>query len=185
MNYLLIVFGKSEKQDDFVKTLCSDVSVMSDLGDVRYYYGPESVIITFKCSEDLDSVSSFMELLYGRMNLVYILLPYDNDKLSLKMDNDISMHLFDKELPEENTEKKSDLSVLVQKWMSDELNSQEFISSLERLEESEEDDIDEFNRLKKTKKEPNLDELLDKINLKGISSLTEKELSLLNKYSKL
>ena len=183
MNYLLIVFGKSDKQDDFVKTLCSDVSVMSDLGDVKYYYGPESVIITFKCSEKLDSVSAFMELLYGRMNLVYILLPYESDKLSLKMDNDISMHLFDKELPTQKNENVSDFESLVQKWMSEDINSQEFISEIEQLEESEKDEVEKIMSKNTKPKNPTLDELLDKINAKGISSLTEKELSLLNKYS--
>jgi len=183
MNYLLIVFGQSEKQDEFVKTLCTDVSVMSDLGDVKYYYGPESVIITFKCSEGIDSVSGFMELLYGQMKLIYILLPYDKDKLSLKMDSDVSKHLFDVELPEQNTEKMSDLGSLVQKWITDEINSQEFISEIENLEQSEEDEIEKIISKKKVEEIPSLDELLDKISSSGISSLTEKELTLLNKYS--
>ena len=142
-----MVFGKSEKQDDFVKTLCSDVSVMSDLGDVKYYYGPESVIITFKCSEGLESVSSFMELLYGRMNLVYILLPYEKDKLSLKMETDISKHLFDIELPEQKHENMSDVESLVQKWISDEINSQEFISEIDHKENSEMSEIEEIRSM--------------------------------------
>jgi hypothetical protein len=51
---------------------------------------------------------------------------------------------------------------------------------------SEEDECDELfskNKLKIKIKEPTLDEILDKINDKGILSLTEKEVNLLNKYS--
>lgn len=182
MNYLLIVFGKSEKQDEFVNTLCSDVSVMSDLGDVRYYYGSESVIITFQCSEELKSVSGFMDLLYGKMNLVYILLPYEKDKLSLKMESDISKHLFDIELSEKKPENMSDIESLVQKWVSDDINSDELISELEQLSELDSDES--YINKKRHPKELSLDEILDKINDKGISSLTKKELSLLNSYGK-
>lgn len=184
MNYLLIVFGKSDKQEEFVETLCKDVSVMSDLGDVRYYYGPESVILTFKCSESFDSISGFFNLLYGKMNLVYILLPYNTDKMSLKMDNDISKHLFDIELSSENTEKKSEIENLVQELFNRTINSEEFTSELEQLEESEKDEIEELVLSKLKPKNPSLDEILDKINSTGILSLTEKELTLLNNYSK-
>jgi len=171
------VFGKSEKQDDLVKLICSDISVMSDLGDVRYYYGPESIIITFSCSESLESIDSFLKLLYQKMNIVYLLFPYDKDKMSLMMDSETSKHLFDIDSVDTTPEKMSRITKEVQKLFEETINS-EILDS-----EISEEDVDIILSKQKVK-EPTLDQILDKINENGISSLTEKELTLLNKYSK-
>jgi len=171
------VFGKSEKQDDLVKLICSDISVMSDLGDVRYYYGPESIIITFNCSESLESIDSFLKLLYQKMNIVYLLFPYDKDKMSLMMDSETSKHLFDIDSVDTTPEKMSRITKEVQKLFEETINS-EILDS-----EISEEDVDIILSKQKVK-EPTLDQILDKINENGISSLTEKELTLLNKYSK-
>ena len=176
MKYVLFVFGKSEKQDDLVKLICSDVSVMSDLGDVRYYYGPESIIITFSCSESLESIDSFLKFLYEKMNIVYLLFPYEKDKMSLMMDSETSKYLFDIDTVGLTPEKMSRIAKEVQKLFDETINSE--ILDSEILEED-----DDITICKQKVKEPTLDEILDKINDSGISSLTEKELSLLSKYS--
>lgn len=182
MDYILFMFAKSDKQEDFVETLCKDISVMSDLGDVRYYYGPESVILTFKCSEDFGSINDFMNLLYGKMDLVYILLPYSSDKMSLKMSSDITKHLFNIDLPNEDSEKMSESKSMVQKLLEDVIGSEELMSIFKESED-EESFIDKVvNKI--SEKQPSLDELLDKINSQGILALSEKELTLLNNYSK-
>ena len=177
MKYVLFVFGKSEKQDDLVKLICSDVSLMSDLGDVRYYYGPESIIVTFSCSEPLQSIDSFLKLLYQKMNIVYLLFPYEKDKMSLMMDSETSKHLFGADIMDSPTEKMSRITKEVQKLFEESINSDLLDSEI--IEED-----DEIVISKQKVKEPTLDEILDKINENGISSLTEKELTLLNKYSK-
>ena len=180
MRYVLFIFGKTEKQEDLVTMISQDVSVMSDLGDVRYYYSPDSIILTFNCSESLESIDAFLNMLYGKMNIVYMLFPYEKDKMSLKMDEDISKHLFDIDVSPEKNEKLSDLEKRILNLLDGKL--EENISEMELCEDGG-DFIDEITKRKK-ETEPTLDELLDKINEKGISSLTEKELNLLNKYSK-
>jgi len=164
MNYLLTVFGKCENQDDFIKTLSQDVIAMCDSGNVKYYYGPESALITFKSSESLESMSEFLNSIYGESDLVYILLPYETDKLSFKMDSEISKHLFNSKINDKKQSVNEEFDSLVQSLLGKELH---------HTTESK----------CKPEKELSLDEILDKINDKGISSLTKKELSLLNNYS--
>jgi len=173
------VFGKTEKREDFVDMVSKDVSVMSDLGDVRYYYGSDCIILTFYCSESIESIDSFLTLLYGSTDLIYMLFPYDKDKMSVKMDDETKKHLFDIDISDEKTEKLSELEKRIINLLSG--GKEETLSELEQCEES--DDFETEILKMKEKTEPSLDELLDKINEKGILSLTEKEVNLLNKYS--
>lgn len=164
MNYLLTVFGKCENQDDFIKTISQDIITMCDSGNVKYYYGPESALITFRSSESLESMSEYLNSLYGDSDLVYILLPYETDKLSFKMDSEISKHLFNSKINNKKQSVDEEFDSLVQSLLGKEAPR---------------------NTTSKCKpeKELSLDEILDKINDKGISSLSKKELTLLNNYS--
>jgi hypothetical protein len=175
MKYVLFVFGKSDKQDEFVKMVSSDVSLVSDFGDVRYYYGDDSIILTFNSLEPIESIDSFFKFIYEKLELIYMLFPFERDKMSVKMDDEIVKHLFDVET-QNKPENLSEFDLKVLNLLNE--KSKEFLS-----EEDECDELFSKNKLKKQIKEPTLDEILDKINDKGILSLTEKEVNLLNKYS--
>jgi hypothetical protein len=49
--------------------------------------------------------------------------------------------------------------------------------------EYDEDEWSDIDEIKNKQRSPSLDELLEKIKEKGLNSLTEKELTFLNKYS--
>jgi hypothetical protein len=59
--------------------------------------------------------------------------------------------------------------------------NEEFFLNLDEFIDEDEDD--EIRKIKSRRHNPSLDELLDKIKENGLNSLTEKELSQLNKYS--
>lgn len=172
MDYILLVFGQSDNQELFVKSICEDISVISNNSNIKYYYGQDSVIVTFKSNEPIECIDAFLKMEYDNLDLVYLLLPYSTDNMSVKMTDDIYNHLF------------KDINIsnegVVQKLYKESDNSEEFETLFE-------EEFSNFSKLSKNdnspKNEPTLDEILDKINLKGLSSLSKKELSLLNNYS--
>jgi hypothetical protein len=94
---------------------------------------------------------------------------------------DVSNHLFDLNLPEDVTGNKETERKLSHNELID--NVQSFFNKIEFNDDSEDDDDDIL--LRQIKPLPlTLDNILDKINDCGIDSLTNDELTLLNKYSK-
>ncbi|MFM8261279.1 MAG: hypothetical protein ACKN9S_03295 [Pirellula sp.] len=95
MKYLLFVFGKHETdQDKFIKIIAEDISCVSNMSDVTYYYGPESAIFHFVSSEDFGDISEFFRGLFGNLGIVYFFSPYDPDKMSFHMNPEIEKQLF-------------------------------------------------------------------------------------------
>jgi hypothetical protein len=100
--------------------------------------------------------------------------------MSVKISDEIYNHLFDNDNIEQKTETFIQNDSEVQK-LYDEFQEKFGKSFIESIGECEEDEI---TSIKSKKKEPTLNELLDKINESGISSLSKKELHLLDKFSK-
>jgi len=167
MNYLLVVFGDYTHKTDLVKIMAETIATISDDEDVRYTYGDSTAVISFKSIDDQEEVALFVGEILKDISTLYLLTPY-SDNVFTSLPLDIHKYLF---------------------GISD---------SSETLHEDsynldEEIDIEEFSPkkdVKITKKSPKpeiksltLDEILDKINEKGITSLTEQERSTLKKYS--
>lgn len=180
MNYLFLVFAKHKNQEELVNIISNDISVVSKEGSIKYYYGPESMIFTFKSDDYIESLNQFFHMLYGEIDMVFMLLPYSTDNMSVKMGDEIYNHLFDNDINEQKTETFIQNDSEAQK-LYDEFQEKFGKSFIESIGECEEDEI---TSIKSKKKEPTLNELLDKINETGISSLSKKELHLLDKFSK-
>jgi hypothetical protein len=179
----MFLFGGHQKQDKFVEFIANELALVAHSDIVKFYYGENSSIFTFKSEETIEEVDEFLNIVFNGADLVYILLPYLNDKMSFKLNEDICKHLFDLD----NRESMSGFSPKAQESQIDELknlkNELNFTNSFDD-EAYEDDDEDEMVMLKNKKKEPSIDEMLDKISEKGLSSLTETERGLLEKYSK-
>lgn len=181
MEYLLFVFAKHEKQEDFIKLIAEEIATIADCEDIKYYFGPESGIFTFKSLDAFEDVTSFFQTILGCSGIVYFLSPFEPDKMSYWVDSEINKHLFDIDNVKDKTTPE------------DKIEFQKFIfGSLEQDQnkiaeinfDMFEDDDDEISSLKKKKKDPTLNELLDKIHEKGIKCLSKNEIELLNNYSK-
>ena len=61
--------------------------------------------------------------------------------------------------------------------------NEEFFLDLSEFISCDDEEEDEIIEIKNRRQKPSLDQLLEKIKEKGLNSLTEKELSQLNKYS--
>ena len=47
MIYLLVVFAKSDKQEEFVEFVAEEISTVSNPDFIKYYFGEESIIFNF------------------------------------------------------------------------------------------------------------------------------------------
>jgi len=176
MEYLLYVFAKHNKQEKFVTFLSEEIYIMTNDNDIRYYYGPESVIFKFKSNEKTEDIGDYLNNILGCSGIVFFLQPYEKGKLYYWVDSTVNKHLFGIETIDEMTEQ-------------DRKEFQHYIFKnleLNDIEEDEEDimNLKEFLTIEKNQHDLTLDEILDKINDKGIESLTKKEQELLNNYSK-
>lgn len=179
MDYLLFVFAYHDNQEKMVNILANEISTVVDSTEIKYYYGPQSVIFTFKTMDDISLLREFFQITFADAGIVYFLIPHEPDKMSYWMDKNIVEHLFgdDKKSSEKDISKEQQAEA--QKLLFKDL---EDITSM--LEGMEDDDDDDDIMLKPKKKEPTLDEILDKINDTGMESLTSEEKKILSKFSK-
>jgi len=165
MDFVLFVFGKHDNQEKLVNLICQNITVNLETDEVKYYYGDESFIITFTHNSSFDNVKKIMGQIFTKTNLVYVLLPYQDDKISVNMVNETYELLFGKQKPTVNEEVFE---------TTEEKKDEEFLNLFKDL----------FKETKKTPPIKTLDEILDKISEVGIDNLTKEEKEQLKKYSK-
>lgn len=176
-DYILFIYGSVKNQDTFVKNVCNRILKVIDNTTINYYYGNESMIIVLKTSKNLTDLSDNINLIFKKSpNIVYLLLPFEHDKMSYKMTEEASEHLFGTEIKEE-------------KPTEDSYNSNNIGDFLEFLTEIGKDfDVDicdiKIEVVDLPEKKLSLDDILDKINQNGYENLTEIEKKQLEEYSK-
>jgi hypothetical protein len=180
MKYLLFVFAKHKDQESFVKILAEEIVGVIDSSEIKFYYGDESAVLTFNTKETIENVKDFFLDTLGASGIVYFLAPYEPDKMSYWLDRKIEKHLFDSDKRSDIVENTIEEQVEVQKLIFGDL--EKGLDSL--IQDIQDEDVDEIKQLKSKPKVKTVDELLDKILDCGYESLTEKELTLLNEYSK-
>lgn len=177
-SYILFVFAKHNEQEEFITSLAEELSVISDSLNIKFYYGPESGIFTFDTMDEFQIVKEYMEIMFCESKIVYMLLPYEHDKMSVGLTDDIYKHLFTQNI----SENMSGFEPEAQKMLSKELKERVDLF-FDKITDDEDED-DEIKKIKSKLPIPSLDNLLDKIKDNGMASLTKKELSLLEQYSK-
>ena len=189
--YILFVFAKSKNQDDFVTEIAEEIAVITKSTNIKFYYGPEASVYTFSTTDTLKDIKEYLDIILSESKSTYFLLPYETDKLSFSLPDDISSHLFNDKLSDIE---KTGLNLESKEWSESDfkkLDEEMFEKFLNVFSENDEDDDDISKLIKRTKEvkvndfvsEDQFNEILSKISDKGIASLSERELSLLNKYS--
>jgi hypothetical protein len=180
--YILFVFTKQDNLNELVTLVAEELTPISYSPKINYYYDNQSMIFTFDSQEEFGDIKEYVDILFDDLDMTYVLLPYNTDNMSYNTPIDVSNHLFDLNLPEDVSGNIDAGRKLLHDELSD--NVMSFFKKIEFNEEIDEED-DEDILLKQIKPSPlTLDNILDKINDCGISSLTNDELNLLNKYSK-
>ncbi len=188
MKYLLTVFVSHKKQEDFVISLAKEVQTLTSK-EVKYFFGEQTILITFETRSSFKQTTDFFNVILGDLSIPFVLAP--TDKMSYWFNKENEQHLFGTDLCATNDDYSED--------EQDELRDDLFLgfNDVPKKPKGEwgpppsgRHFSNRFDRLfgddnkKVVKHIPTLDELLDKINVSGMKSLTDEEKELLNKYSK-
>jgi len=182
--YILFVFAKNDNPKKFTEQIAEELCVISDTPNINFYFGPESSVFTISTLDSHQDVKDYVDMILDVEDIMYVLLPYTSDNLSYCLPKKISEHLFNDGISDymsDTTKTIEPNEFEVRKMIQDQIK-ESFMLNIEDFDfdYDEEDDIEE---IKNKQRNPSLDELLEKIKEKGLNSLTEKELTQLNKYS--
>ena len=176
-DYILFVYGSVTNQDTFVKNVCNRILKVIEDTTIKYYYGNESMIIVLKTSKNLTDLSDNINSIFKKSpNIVYLLLPFEHDKMSYKMTEEASEHLFGTEFKEEKQTEDS--------YKNN--NIGDFLAFLTEISKDFDVDICDIKVevVDLPEEKLSLDNILDKINQNGYNSLTDNEKKQLDEYSK-
>ena len=172
MKYVLFLFIKQTNQDLFAKSVAKELSSIVTSKSIKYYYGSENIIFTFDSTEEMEYLTEYFEVVMGGLKIPYFLTQYIPDKMSFWLEDEAMTHLFGIDIDVESI--SSRLDETFERALSEGYSEAEnFISK-----------SSEPTPPVRKKYIPTLDELLDKINVSGIGSLTVEEKQLLTNYSK-
>ena len=171
MRYITFLMGVDVDSKEELENFASALTPIQN-GHLKYLFIMNSMVLHFDTDVPYDELKLFMAELCKEYNFFYILQEFP-DKMSLNFDDVDCKHLFDLSVLEKNIDNTAAI----------EFNF-EFDYGYE-----EEDDIDDdlVQQLKEKylikKEEPSLDDILEKIHKKGVSSLTIQEKAILNNYN--
>jgi len=167
--YLLVVFGdfKSKKM---IESVGKGLSPIVDTPHLKFQHTKGALIMHFGSEVSQEELHDFLTGFFYGMSDTLILTEM-TDKVSLSMSDETRAHLLDLDNDGDNVEIRIDMSNMRKPDMDEEFMAEDFVKFL----------LDEFNE---DVKKPTLNEILDKINEKGIKSLLPFEKEILDNYSK-
>jgi hypothetical protein len=167
--YLLTVFGEFNNKE-IIARLGKGMSPIVDSPHLKFQHTKGAMVFHFGSEVSAEEIYDYIVGIFYGMSDSFILTEM-TDKTSVYMPDDIKAHLLDLD----NDTEEVDIRINIPKMGKsvDDMSemAEDFVSFL--LEEME-DEI----------KTPTLNEILDKISEKGLSSLSGFEKEILNEYSK-
>ena len=98
--YILFLFAMNDDQDEFVKMMANELSIVTSSSDVRYYYGPQSSVFVFTSNETFNDLSEIITITFEVDELTYMFLPLDKNNMVSGFGDTVDKHLFgEKPLP--------------------------------------------------------------------------------------
>ena len=182
--YILFVLTKNDNPQEFAEQIAEELSVISDIPKVNFYFGPESTVYTISTLDSYQDVKDYVDMILDYDTISYFLLPYTDDTLSYGLPYEVSKHLFNNGVNDYMSGKHKicdENENEVRTMLMNNIRNEFFLDFSEFVDEDEDDDI---GKLKYKKRKPTFDELFDKLADGGIESLSKEELQLLNQYSK-
>jgi len=170
--YILFLFAMNDDQDEFVKMMANELSIVASSSDVRYYYGPQSSVFVFTSNETFNDLSEIITITFEVAELTYMFLPLDKNNMVSGFGDTVDKHLFgEKPLTNESTN-------ITQAFRA-------FKDDFDEFAQMCEDDYDnEIMRIKSKPYVPSVNDILEKISITGMKSITIEEKTILDNYSK-
>ena len=182
--YILFVLTKNDNPQEFAEQIAEELSVISDIPKVNFYFGPESTVYTISTLDSYQDVKDYVDMILDYDTISYFLVPYTDDNLSYGLPDEVAKHLFNDGVNDYMSGKNKiwdENDYEVRTMLMTNIKNEFFLDFSEFVDEDEDDDI---GKLKYKKRKPTFDELFDKLADGGIESLSKEELQLLNQYSK-
>jgi hypothetical protein len=153
----------TEETNFLIDGLLIELKKIAKNNRVNYIMANESCICYFESEMDLISIHTILANKIDRLDVLAILSEI-SDKMSVHMSEEISQHLFD---------------------LESEVDESYDIPGLEgEIDFSDDFAVQLLEEVRRQIKTPTLDDLLDKIKVGGVSSLTPFEKGVLETYSK-
>lgn len=176
-NYLLFAYGDFKKES----SICYVADAIADVTDsdfLKYKSLKTSLIVHFSSKQDFKELTKLVNVVMDKISNCHFLIEY-NDNMSVSLPKDEMVEFL-------TLNNSADFNEVEEQLFDDVINN--MITTFKNLSNKEIDDEDEDEEdlyIKKSmKKDFNLDEILDKINENGVSSLTKEENDYLKKLSK-
>lgn len=163
MRYLIFIMGFDQSDKTNFESNLEDLNFEK----IKYVYTSDSVILHVETGRGKELLKTQIHQISENYFCWYFMSEFI-DKLSCNLDDDTARYLFDFDY---NLPKEDDFEFDIK-----------FTA-----EDDDEDDVDLVQMLKEKynikENEPTLDEILDKINQKGVSSLSFQEQAILKNYN--
>ena len=185
--YLLFIFGEFKNNDKIVELIASQISIFTDENSyLKYNYGDYGIVMHFQSHFSFYNLRDHVHVVLEKVVPQYFLMERPKNFYAF-MPPELKLNLFD--LYEENHNEEQtnvnfkDMMNIVDNFLINITSSlNEDIFYEENMEQM-------FNNImnkveNEEKYTPTIDELLDKIKDKGLSSLTDNEKQILDEYSK-
>jgi len=171
MRYITFLMGVDVDSKEELENFASALTPIQN-GHLKYLFIMNSMVLHFDTDVPYDELKLFIAELCKEYNFFYILQEFP-DKMSLNFDDVDAKHLFDLSVLEKNIDNTAAI---------------EFNFEFDYGDEEENDIDDDLVQQLKEKylikeEEPSLDDILEKIHKKGVSSLTIQEKAILNNYN--
>jgi hypothetical protein len=193
--YLLFIYSTLDENSPVLRDIPLQLSPISSAPYIKYNYGDAGLICNFETDLPFYELREFVSLTLDGLVEQYFLIEH-SDNMSVHMSNYLKLNLFDLNSENKNYDNGDNVS---DKQGEDELyNIMDYFlgKSMEEIDNNylnslifdEDDDEDPLIRKLKLNNDskfvkPSLDFLLEKINEKGMKSLTKYEKQLLNEYA--
>jgi hypothetical protein len=186
--YLLFIFGEFKNNDKLVELIASQLSIFTDENSyLKYNYGDYGIVLNFQSHFSFYNLRDHVHITLEKIVPQYFLMERPKNFYAF-MPPELKLNLFDLYEKNHNEEQKNvnfkDNMNLIDNFLINITSSMnEDLFSEENMGKMFENIM--FKMEKEEKKQtPTIDELLDKIKDKGLSSLTDDEKQILDEYSK-
>lgn len=182
-SYLLFVFHNFKDNPDLPLEIAFEYEPLISSKYIKFNYGDNSMVCYFESDVPFIELEEFSHNLLVYENCQFFIMEVNNN-LATNLTTELKLHLFD--LNNDNEElsnlefNSNDANTNSINWVSNITNEEMIIYYINK--DDDEDDFDLISSLKQPK--TSLDDILDKIQEKGLSSLSETEKQTLNEYGK-
>ena len=173
MHYLINLIGsfENEKHTKFQESIVNII----DKNPLKLKFlkiGNNNVVIYMTTMLPIVEIKDLIKKICDELKLYYFIMEHESN-LYMNLNDEDSRHLFADTFVDDKKEKNDELEHIFIDFIS---------------EDDDDDDMDLVQKLMKQKyeykeKEPTLDEILDKINTEGVSSLSFQETAILKNYN--